>query len=190
MTRASLILALCLAGGTPASAEEEAKPLTPLVVSLTVSRYEGERKTGSLPYSLYVVANHAPGARLRLGTEVPVPVTTVGPPPPGQGAEGKGVPGAGAASTSFQYRNVGVNIDSRADSLDEGRFQLRLTMEHSAVATTPEGRTTVRDVPMFRTFRSEVSLILRPGQTAQYVAATDPVTGESVRVDVALGLPR
>ena len=29
-------------------------------------------------------------------------------------------------------------------------------------------------------------VILRDGQSTQYVAATDPVTGESVRLDVAL----
>ena len=44
------------------------------------------------------------------------------------------------------------------------------------------------DAPLFRTFNAVVSLILRDGQTTQYVSATDPVTGESVRLDVALSV--
>ena len=41
-------------------------------------------------------------------------------------------------------------------------------------------------VPVFRSFGSSNTLVLRDGQSRQYTAAADRVTGESIRVDVAL----
>ena len=41
-------------------------------------------------------------------------------------------------------------------------------------------------VPVFRSFESSNTLVLRDGQSRQYTAAADRVTGESIRVDVAL----
>ena len=40
--------------------------------------------------------------------------------------------------------------------------------------------------PVFRSFQSNNALALRDGQSQQYVAAADPVTGETIRVDVTL----
>ena len=39
---------------------------------------------------------------------------------------------------------------------------------------------------VFRSFDSDNTLVLRDGQTRQYVAAADPVSGETIRVDVTL----
>jgi hypothetical protein len=39
---------------------------------------------------------------------------------------------------------------------------------------------------LLRTFNTEATLYLRDGQTAQYAMATDPVTGEVLKVDVTL----
>jgi hypothetical protein len=166
-------------------AAKESKPATkvlvPLRVALTVSRFEGEKKVGSLPYTLLVTANENRGhtTKLRMGVEVPVAVTTF------QGPEA-GRPG-GAPYTSHQYRNVGTNIDCRAEGPEEGRFRLFLTVEQSSLPSTPDGKQAqAGDLPLFRTFNTEVDLLLRPGQGTQVVAATDPVTGESVRIDVAV----
>src|SRR6185295_9655529 len=114
------------------------------------------------------------GVRLRMGVEVPVPVTTF--------ADASSTP-----QTSFQYRNVGTNIDCSADTLDEGRFRVFLTVEQSSIPTASDKKAgQTLDLPMFRTFNAIVPVILRDGQTTQYVVATDPVNGESVRLDVAL----
>ena len=169
--------------GQPREREEQAseapgreKTITPLRLALTVSRYEGEKKIGSLPYVLQVAANDQ-GIKLRMGVEVPVPVTLVA----------SATSGGGSPTTSFQYRNVGANIDCRADSLEDGRYRLHLTFEQSSLPATPEGKPTEsHDLPLFRTFMSEVTLVLRDGQTMQYVAATDPVTGESARIEATL----
>ena len=40
--------------------------------------------------------------------------------------------------------------------------------------------------PSFRSFRANDSMMLKDGQTAQFTAATDKVSGETVKVDVTL----
>ena len=158
-------------------ASQPKKAITPLRLSLTVSRFEGEKKIGSLPYVLQVAANDHDGIKLRMGVEVPVPVTLIA----------SATTGGGSPTTSFQYRNVGANIDCRADSLEDGRFRLSLTFEQSSLPPTPGGKPAEsHDLPLFRTFMSSVTLVLRDGQTAQYVSATDPVTGESARIEATL----
>jgi hypothetical protein len=39
---------------------------------------------------------------------------------------------------------------------------------------------------MFRSFRASFVPLLRDGQTVQYTAATDPVSGEVVKIDVTV----
>ena len=41
-------------------------------------------------------------------------------------------------------------------------------------------------IPAFRSFTSTFNVLLKDGQTAQHTAATDPVSGEVLRVDVTL----
>jgi hypothetical protein len=41
-------------------------------------------------------------------------------------------------------------------------------------------------MPAFRNFKSRNRLLLRDGQTRQYTAATDRITGETVRIEVSL----
>jgi hypothetical protein len=43
-------------------------------------------------------------------------------------------------------------------------------------------------MPMFRSFNSSFQALLRDGQTTQYVSATDPVSGEVMKIDVTLNL--
>ena len=46
------------------------------------------------------------------------------------------------------------------------------------------------DLPFFRTFNTSFNALLRDGQTATHVAATDPVSGESVRIEVGVTVVR
>jgi hypothetical protein len=46
----------------------------------------------------------------------------------------------------------------------------------------------VSSSPVLRNFKSTSSLILRDAQSGRYVAATDPVTGEVLQIDVTLNL--
>jgi hypothetical protein len=159
-----------------------------LRVQVVLTRFQGERKVSSSPYSFLAAADATPGprARLKMGVEVPVTVAQL---PTQEGAKSGPI-------TSFQYRNVGTNVDCSAQSLGEGFYQLRLTVENSSVYQGPDGRggpaagenAPVPDRPLFRSFNVELNPILRDGETVQTVASTDPVTGEVVKIDVSLSV--
>jgi Flp pilus assembly secretin CpaC len=151
--------------------------LVPLRVQVTIARFEGEKKTSSLPFTLLVNAGQGGRTSLRMGIEVPV---RVGPSPPDR--DGKG---------SYNYKNVGTSIDCHADALDDGRFNLDVRTEQSSVGTTADKLAAVAaDLPFFRTFNTSFNALLRDGQTATHVAATDPVSGESVRIEVGITVVR
>ena len=87
---------------------------------------------------------------------------------------------------SYQYQDVGTNIDCFADQLDNGRYSLAVTVDDSSIYPDEQGAGTAKGSPSFRSFRATNALILRNGETGQFTAATDKVTGETVRVDVTL----
>jgi hypothetical protein len=167
---------------TPASAR---KAPTLLRVQLVIGRYQGERKVASVPYTMLVTTD-GKKVQLRMGVEVPIAVTSFAT------SSDKTPP-----VTSFQYKNVGTNIDCRVeDRTGDGQFQLLLGVESSSIYTTSEGRTPgglvetglVPDRPLFRTFNVSLNPTLRDGQSIQVVASTDPVTGEIVKIDVTLNV--
>ena len=43
-------------------------------------------------------------------------------------------------------------------------------------------------MPAFRNFTSNFNILLKDGQTAQYASATDPVSGETLKVDVTINV--
>jgi hypothetical protein len=163
---------------TPPSPAVSAKNLVPLKVQVVLSRYQGEKKLSSLPYTLSVNNDHMQ-SRLRMGSKVAV----LSAPKP---AEDKNVPPG-----SFTYQDVGTNIDCFALSTDDGRFRIEITIQDTSVYSqgqpNPQGETpTLKDIPTFRTFTSSQTLILRDGQTTQFTTATDRVSGEVTKVDVTL----
>jgi len=166
----------------PAAAGEPQSPPpgdTPLKVQIVVSRFQGEKKISSIPYTLAVVGGaKSEATRLRMGVDVPVPQTVIG--------EGS------AVKSSYTYRSVGTSIDCSARPQSDGVFLVDLAVSDTAVfmpdaradSGTPTSR--VAGVPAFRTFTSNFNLLLKDGQVAQHTAATDPVSGEVLRIDVTL----
>ena len=151
-----------------------------LRVQLVISRSQGEKRTGSLPYVFTVVAG-GDRVRMRMGLETPIPVTPFSVDP-----EGLKRP---SGPISYQYRNVGTNIDCTARDLADGRYRLNLNVENSsALAGAERGAEAVSGPPVFRKFEMFLDPILRDGQTIQAVASTDPVTGEVVKIDVTLNV--
>ncbi|HET9362037.1 MAG TPA: hypothetical protein VFO58_19930 [Vicinamibacterales bacterium] len=146
----------------------------PLEVQVIISRYQGEKKVSSLPYTLAVNAN-SEATQLNIGGDVPIPMTTFTP-----AGDGKPSP-----LVSFQYKNIGTSINCRATSIDDGRFDLRVEIDESSVYTSGDGAKT-GESPSFRSFRARNTLLLRDGQTRQYTAATDRVSGETIRIEVTL----
>ena len=149
-------------------------------------RFKGEKRISSVPYVLGVLTN-AQKTSLRMGVQVPVPITAFGPKSEG-----------GAASvpvTSYTYRDVGTNIDCEAEDVGNGVFSLVIAVDDSTLfldrsAESADDKKIPRDVPAFRSFRASFAILLRDGQTMQYASATDPISGEVMRIDVGLALAK
>jgi hypothetical protein len=166
---AVITAALLLAGGDGAAAQPARQPrVAPVQVQVVISRYRDEKKISSRPYALSVPVDDP--ARLQVGGNVPVP-----------GGE-KGT----------VYRNVGTELIIRMRTTDDGRYELNVTVSETAVAG--EGaqllNVTPGVPPVLRTYTSTSALVLKDGQTAQFAAGTDPITGDVVRVDVTLTVPK
>lgn len=161
------------------------KPPTLLRALIGLTRYQGEKKVASVPYTVLLTSDGRK-VRLRMGVEVPIAVATFA-----KEGDAKSAP-----VTSFQYRNVGTNIDCWAEDRGDGLYQLALTVENSSIYTATESRTAVGlsdaglapDRPLFRTFNVTLNPTLRDGQSVQAVASTDPVSGEVVKIDVTLSV--
>ena len=174
---AALLLLSAGAGAQdkPDKPEEKRRP-TPVPVRLQVvfSRYQGDKKVASVPYTLAINANERT-THLRMGIEMPVRVES-----------------SKDGPASMQYKNVGNSVDCGADSLDETRFRVSCSIEqssvYSAAGESPKISETMAGPPIFRTFKCDAAVILRDGQTLQYTAGTDPVSGEVLKVDLTLNV--
>jgi hypothetical protein len=203
----SLTMAALVAAAAPSRAQEASKPEPPkpdtgnkeaagerrgaqnvsLRVQLVISRYQGDRKLASFPYTLVVTPAagppFGPTSRMRMGVDTPVPVSS---------SEG------GKQTTSVQYRTVGTNIDCRAREVASGRYLLSIGVENSSALPFEKGPSSggappavdanPTASPLFRRFDSNIDVVLRDGQTIQTIASTDPVTGEVVKIDVTMNV--
>jgi hypothetical protein len=170
----------------PPTATSSPSMQVPLKVQFVLSRFKGEQKISSTPYMLGVLSN-SQKTSLRVGTQVPVVMTVFGSKPEGGAAT---IP----QQQSYSYRDVGTNIDCQAQNVGNGLFSLAVTVEDSSIhldrSNTAEQKQVLRDVPTFRSFRATFAMVLRDGQTMQYASATDPVSGEVMRIDVTLNFAK
>lgn len=192
-----------------------AGPTASLEVQVVISRYQGEKRVSSLPYALALVANRE-AAELNIGADVPVPNATFTPmrqegaPPREPAASTPGAPATPAAPpsdaaargpaaptpprpaqpmTSYSYRTAGTTIRCVASGGAGGEYQVSVSIDESSVLPGDQASrvgSSLDQLPVFRNIRSRNMLLLRDGQTRQYVAASDRVSGEVVRVDVTL----
>ena len=163
--------------------EEEAKKfqITPLDLEVVISRYQGDKKTSSLPYSFAVNASiELEKTSLRMGANVPVPSTSFTPVQSGDGKPGPN------PLISYNYQDIGTNIDCSARPLGDGRFVVSITVSERSVVQGANVSGAVAGAPVIRNFSASNSLVLRDGQTRQFTAAADRITGEVVKVDVTL----
>jgi hypothetical protein len=170
-------------------ADRGGMPGSTVRVSLVIARYQGEKKVASLPYTL-VVGTGGTRTRMRMGVDTPIPVTPIV-----AGSE----QGGAKPPTSFQYRNVGTNVDcavwerrrlSEAGP-PENVYRVSLSVENSSAFSGPDARAAgggVEGAPLFRRFETSIDVGLHDGQTLQTIASTDPVSGEVVKIDVTLNV--
>ena len=181
------LLAIACAAPTQAQDQQAApaqKPIvTPLKVTITISRYQGEKRISSLPYILNLVhGERSPNnsvvpamANLRVGTRVPITSTTTG---------------GGTPVPTVTYQDVGTSIDCSAYAADgTGSFRLQISIDESSVYDDPAAKGPIQiGRPTLRTFRTTDSLVIKDGQSAQLSNTPDRMTGETIRVDVALAV--
>jgi|SRR5580765_5222764 len=190
MTRyiAALALTIAVAAAGAVRAQQPPAPATPppvpapprmegalLKVQVVVSRYQGEKKISSQPYTLSVTAN-GPRATLRTGVQVPVPTS------PLTQTDSK-------TPVAINYKNVGTSIDCTAKSVEDGRYRLDLSVDDSSMAADDQSPAFAKGLPQFRSLMiAGETAVLRDGQTAQLVTAADKVSGEVVKIDVTLNV--
>jgi hypothetical protein len=170
--------------GGSVAAEKSAQSSQPtaaavsLRVTIVISRHQGDKRISSLPYAFGVTSGDR--TNLRMGSEVPI--------------VSRAPKGGELLPASISYRPVGTNIDCGTDRGVNGMFRMVLTIEDSSVHLdsgqkgAPVNPAMVNDYPSFRSFKLSFVTVLRDGQTVQHTSATDPVTGEVMKVDVSLNV--
>ena len=176
------ILLIAIGGITRAQQSSTASPATApseiasLKVQVVLSRYQGEKKISSFPYTLSVIADRN-RVELRMGSQIPVSVMVQGTP-----------------TTTF--KDVGTTIFCAAAPVGGDKFLLELTVSDSSVyedTTKPPSPSSSLPAPghaaalqPLRSFSSSNTLILKDGQSSQFATAADRITGEVTKVDVML----
>lgn len=149
-------------------------------VQIVFAEYEGDKKAKSLPYTLLIQTNRT--GKLRIGSRVPVAT------------------GTDKGSVQLQYLDVGTNLDCSATPAQDGKFQLRLSLERSWVegnvsvamekspTVSSEHNDSLFREPIIHQFRFDNTISLRDGQTLETNFATDPVSGKVIKVEVTLNV--
>jgi len=148
--------------------EPERGPL--IKVQVVLSRYEGDRKTSSLPFTMLATAN---GGQVSIRTGAQVPIATA----------------AANDKTSFQYVDVGSNIDCTVKTAENDRFNVILNLQdRSALDKVPLAGNVTNPItnPVLRNFSYINSIVLKDGESKQIVAASDKGSGEIIKIDVTL----
>ena len=161
------------------AATASAAPTIPVRVQLVISKYKAEKKVTSLPYTISTALGR--NARLRIGADAPYSATRSGakPSPDGQPA---------SPPVSYMYRTVGTAIDCTPIASGDGRFRVDLTISHDAISYSGDATPSPQGAPVFPTFSATNTLVLKDGETGQLTVASDPLTGDVIRVDVTLTL--
>ena len=164
-------------------ADEKARveaPSTPIKVQIVFTEFEGDKKTKSLPYVMYMNAPdstelRAGWTKFRIGSRLPVYV----------------------GKNEMQYVDVGTNVDARAAYTGDNHVLLQITLERSWVEGEVSVPVTKSDAspsdptgghfqePIIRGFKSELDMKLRDGQPVESTVATDPISGKVVKVEIS-----
>jgi hypothetical protein len=159
-------------------------PSVQLKIDVVISRSQGARKISSLPYSLVVPATPAAEGpknvflypqgqttQLRVGVDAYTGRTY------GSSTDGK-------TSLNPEYQYIGTSIDCRAD-IRGGAYGVYINLSDSAILTPAPGDSGLSSVQTgIRRFSASNLLIIKDGQSAQLSSGTDPISGDTIRVDV------
>ena len=142
-----------------------------LKVDVTISRYEGDKRTSSKPYSLRVTTGSQ--TSFTTGRSVPIP----------------------SSKDTITYHPIGTNLNAGASHLGDGRFSLDLRIEETSLEASPAGPPgptpavqggTLTAAPAIVSLRVNNIVVLGDGETAEFLSSTDPVSGAVSKVEVRL----
>ena len=169
-----LLASAALAQQTP---EPEKGPV--VKVQVVLSRYEqlptGERKTSSLPFTMLATSN-GDKVSVRTGTQVPLATQA-----------------ADKAVVNFQYVDVGSNVDCTVKTAANGRFNVILSIQDRSALEKPAmvgSGANATAQPVLRNFQYTNSILLKDGESKQFVAASDKGSGDIVKVDVTINVEK
>jgi len=168
-----------------APARPATRQLVPVEVQVVIAKFQGEKRVSSIPYVLALnavagglIGNNTERTQLTIGSEVPVPSTSFMPAGDNKTAQ---------PLRSFSYRNVGTVMSAAAVTAEAGQFEVELQIDESSLGTSAsDGRGGAAEMPVFKSFKARNRILLRPGVMRQFTAATDRVSGETVRIEVTL----
>ena len=186
-----LLAALIAVTVWPAAARAQSQPtqtndgsqvVTPLKLQLVLTEMDGTKKISSLPYTLRLAAStHPMDTKLNTGVRVPIIIN------------GKD------KDAQTTYIEVGTIMDLLATVLQDGRYQLHLSVEHSVIYPATSGNQSVAWVagdpapslyPLIGSFKETCDLIVHDGQTLQATVSSDPVNGHTTTMDVTVNVEK
>ena len=159
-----------LAGNRTTAAPSSEQPLQ---VQIVIARYLNDKRVSSLPFSLSMSTARGSKANVRMGGNVPVPTTVFTP------VADNSKP---APLTSYSFQNVGTNIDVVGVESAAGRIGLNVTISETTLKPADPG--SQFNVPSTNNYQSSNTVFVKDGETAQFTAATDRISGEVVRIEV------
>ena len=150
-----------------------------LQIQVVLSRYQGDKKISSMPYTLSLNSPQPPAigrpSILRMNSRVPVPDAT-----------------ATGTAPKTRYQDIGTQIDCFATTLEDGRYELNVSIDDQSVYLDDQflnGLSKASELPIIRSFKvNNQFVILRPGQSTQLTVATDRISGDLIRADVTLNV--
>ena len=157
-----------LAQNRPAAAPSSEQPLQ---VQIVIARYLNDKRVSSLPFSLSMSTAAGSKANVRMGGNVAVPTTAF--------TQGDAKP---ERLTSYSFQNVGTNIDVFSVGSNAGRIGLNVTISETTLKPADAG--SLVNVPSTNNYQSSNTVYVKDGETAQFTAATDRLSGEVVRIEV------
>jgi hypothetical protein len=173
------------------------QPDTSLEVQAVVTEFDGPKEISRLPYTIPLILslpslpNHQREyGSLRIGVKVPISIGTQGAGPNGSIA--------GGSQDAITYTDVGTDIDCWAQPWAGGKYYVEFSLERTSLysAGREQGKLEGQDWvpgdpvpggrPLIHNLRDKTEMILRDGQTAQALVATDPLTGHVYKIEVTL----
>jgi hypothetical protein len=139
-------------------------------VDYVITESEGGKKIDSRSYTVMTGNRRDHRGSLRIGSRIPVSTAS----------------SSSAGSASWQYLDVGVNIDSSLDTLDNS-LHLYSDVEMSSLAEKPEQSTPGQvTAPVVRQFKLGANSVVTPGKPTIIGTADDVATHRHFEVQATV----